>query len=380
MAFGANYSCAGSHRPVPPVTMPSDLCAARGLVRCCLETTLDMHYAYDVVRGPEEAIRRTSQLQDLIRDAHPLVDALGLELKEVGAVTQVLFRGQSYANAFAAGISFPESVLHVVGQAVVGHQYGPLDFPTAAVATQYPRACRKLRRYLHWFDLHEVLRFVSQQMEMLTAARRRIEAAEEAARSESLRKVAGLEAHLISLEAQQTKTYRAVKRLGRTHRHSLLPLTPGTPDQDSPEGFAQPQDAGELPHLPAFSPSVGSDSAGSASPPQVEGYPVAEQGLFPEENLLDEIPPPPLPQPRWDSDKRELWYGETLCRRFKRVPPNQAKILEAFHEEGWPQSIADPLPPGKLADTMGDLQAGLRDSPITFERDGTGEGILWRKR
>jgi len=84
-------------------------------------------------------------------------------------------------------------------------------------------------------------------------------------------------------------------------------------------------------------------------------------------------------RPRWDGDTRTLWYGDRVCKRYTRPAPSQEKILTSFQEEGWPNRIDDPLDPGKLADTIKDLQETLRNSPITLGRDGTGKGITWRK-
>jgi hypothetical protein len=89
---------------------------------------------------------------------------------------------------------------------------------------------------------------------------------------------------------------------------------------------------------------------------------------------------PPRSKPRWEKDHRELWYGEILCKKYKRSAPNQEQILDSFQELGWPNRIDDPLPPGRLADTIDNMQESLRESPITLERDGTGKGIVWRKK
>ncbi len=85
-------------------------------------------------------------------------------------------------------------------------------------------------------------------------------------------------------------------------------------------------------------------------------------------------------KPRWDSDRRELWYSDQLCRRYKRSAPNQELVLKSFEELDWPERIDDPLPRGTLADTIKDLQNELRKTPIIIERDGTGKGVRWRKR
>jgi hypothetical protein len=88
------------------------------------------------------------------------------------------------------------------------------------------------------------------------------------------------------------------------------------------------------------------------------------------------------PRPRWVKKDRQLWYGDVLCLQYKRPARYQHLILDAFEEEGWPDRIDNPLPGGKAADTIGDLQDGLRklQSPIVIERDGRGTGFVWRPR
>jgi hypothetical protein len=94
--------------------------------------------------------------------------------------------------------------------------------------------------------------------------------------------------------------------------------------------------------------------------------------------FIQAFPFPEPPKPRWE--KRKLWFGETLCKWYKRRAHQQEKILDAFEEEDWPRRIDDPLDKGKLAETIKSLQEALRGKPITFERDGTGKGICWRER
>ena len=62
---------------------------------------------------------------------------------------------------------------------------------------------------------------------------------------------------------------------------------------------------------------------------------------------------------------------------YAHLAPNQAMILSTFEEEGWPNRIDDPLTPGRLRQTLKDLQKKFKNAPITFRADGTGEGILW---
>jgi hypothetical protein len=87
-------------------------------------------------------------------------------------------------------------------------------------------------------------------------------------------------------------------------------------------------------------------------------------------------------KPRWDADRRSVWLGERELKRYRRPAPNQEQILAAFEEEGWPPRIDDPLEPGKLRDTLPDLNETIKNEMIEqpslrFEADGTGKGILW---
>jgi hypothetical protein len=89
--------------------------------------------------------------------------------------------------------------------------------------------------------------------------------------------------------------------------------------------------------------------------------------------------------PKWIKDASgggELWLGE---RRLKRVVPrgtNVIKVLDAFHEEGWPERIDDPLDPSRgsqrLHDTIRSLNEGLQG--LRFHADGTGEAITYSIR
>jgi hypothetical protein len=86
------------------------------------------------------------------------------------------------------------------------------------------------------------------------------------------------------------------------------------------------------------------------------------------------------PKPHWDRHARNLSYEGIVCKRYDRAAPQQERVLASFEELDWPRRIDDPLDPGKLADTIKDLQKALRGSQITFERDGRGRGIIWRRR
>jgi hypothetical protein len=93
------------------------------------------------------------------------------------------------------------------------------------------------------------------------------------------------------------------------------------------------------------------------------------------------------PVPCWDAERRELWLGTTLIKRYRRRAQAVQLILAAFEEEGWPARIDDPLPPlsgipepRRLRVAVENLNRRLRNHAIHFEMDGTGEGILWRLR
>ena len=88
--------------------------------------------------------------------------------------------------------------------------------------------------------------------------------------------------------------------------------------------------------------------------------------------------------PQWDDQRHELRLGDVLVKRFKWRAANQEAILAAFHEEGWPARIDDPLPPvpetdpkRRLSDTIKCLNRKQQNSLVRFSGDGTGEGVLW---
>lgn len=89
-------------------------------------------------------------------------------------------------------------------------------------------------------------------------------------------------------------------------------------------------------------------------------------------------------RPRWDSEQNELRMDQVLIKRFRWQAINQAMVLCAFEEEGWPERIDDPLPPQpgldpkrRLHDTIKCLNRGHKNPLIRFRGDGTGQGIIW---
>jgi hypothetical protein len=85
--------------------------------------------------------------------------------------------------------------------------------------------------------------------------------------------------------------------------------------------------------------------------------------------------------PRWDSDRRSLWYGETVCRDFgKRNAPAQIKIIEAFVAAKWKSPIVAPYTEKTLRDNICNLNKGLESgSPIKFAPHGPSQ-MAWRLR
>lgn len=90
------------------------------------------------------------------------------------------------------------------------------------------------------------------------------------------------------------------------------------------------------------------------------------------------------PVPEWNLEARTLHFQDRVVKRFKWRATNQEAILNAFHEEGWPRRIDDPLPPQldqdakrRLSDTIKGLNKKQANSLIRFHGDGTGEGVTW---
>jgi hypothetical protein len=95
-------------------------------------------------------------------------------------------------------------------------------------------------------------------------------------------------------------------------------------------------------------------------------------------------PDEPLPQPKWDDQRRQLRVGVDVVKEFKLPSPNQETVLMAFEEDGWPPRIDDPLPPlpqldprRRLHDTIKALNRKQKSSLLRFMGDGSGEGIRW---
>ncbi len=89
-------------------------------------------------------------------------------------------------------------------------------------------------------------------------------------------------------------------------------------------------------------------------------------------------------KPKWDRESRMFVVGEHLVKHFRVPSPNQAAVLNAFQEEGWPRVVDDPLPPlhdqepkRRLRDTIKCLNQHQVVRVIRFRGDGTGQRVSW---
>jgi hypothetical protein len=96
---------------------------------------------------------------------------------------------------------------------------------------------------------------------------------------------------------------------------------------------------------------------------------------------------PPRCLPHWDGEKRLLLWQERIVKCFRVPAANQELILAALEEEGWPDSIDDPLPVAhainpkiRLHDTIKGLNRNQTHGLLRFVGDGTGRRVGWRLR
>ena len=88
--------------------------------------------------------------------------------------------------------------------------------------------------------------------------------------------------------------------------------------------------------------------------------------------------------PEWDATRRELRYRGQVIKRYRVPAANQALILSAFQEDGWPDCIDDPLPPDgeqdpkhRLSATIKSLNRNQLVSLIRFHGNGNGVQVYW---
>jgi hypothetical protein len=125
------------------------------------------------------------------------------------------------------------------------------------------------------------------------------------------------------------------------------------------------------------------DLAEHRSPPDIV------VGLYTHLVVLGEIP-------LWDGSRREFWFRWRLIKKFAVPAKLQELLLAGFQETRWPRRLDNPLPRpahgsraegddtagedyGKyLRDAIGRLNEGLKESPIRFGGDGSGEHVRWQ--
>jgi hypothetical protein len=89
-------------------------------------------------------------------------------------------------------------------------------------------------------------------------------------------------------------------------------------------------------------------------------------------------------KPRWDAARRELSLGGRMVKQFQVPARNQELILSAFQEDGWPESIDDPLtfeididPKTRLNDAIYRLNHKQLACLIRFHVNGHGSSVHW---
>jgi hypothetical protein len=101
--------------------------------------------------------------------------------------------------------------------------------------------------------------------------------------------------------------------------------------------------------------------------------------------------------PYYDVDRRELWLGEFVLKRFEKPAENQEAIPIAFEDAAkknggrWPVKVLDPISGicvsrvKRLHDALDPLNAAILEGAVEaaapycleFRSDGTGRGIRW---
>jgi hypothetical protein len=87
---------------------------------------------------------------------------------------------------------------------------------------------------------------------------------------------------------------------------------------------------------------------------------------------------------RYEAERRELFVGKQLVKRFPATARNQAAILEGFQNDSWQMRIANPMraTAGKsraqqLRDAVHDLNVGQKPRRLRFHSDEKGRSVWW---
>jgi hypothetical protein len=87
--------------------------------------------------------------------------------------------------------------------------------------------------------------------------------------------------------------------------------------------------------------------------------------------------------PRWDAERRCLYFNRQLVKAFRVPAPNQEAVLAAFEQSGWPACVENPLghrdPDRKerLQQTIRALNRSRVRGLVRFRGDGRGTGVCW---
>jgi len=91
-------------------------------------------------------------------------------------------------------------------------------------------------------------------------------------------------------------------------------------------------------------------------------------------------------RPVWDAERRELWFGGVLVKKFHNPAPCQEAILIEFQKEGWRSRIDNPLsrlpdknPKTRLHNAVNALNRWHLAKMIRFRNDGHGTGVIWER-
>lgn len=151
---------------------------------------------------------------------------------------------------------------------------------------------------------------------------------------------------------------------------------------------------GTMPGNPALASQLRSEFSKRTNPPQVGS--IAEGGgratdcvkIQPTkvQEVLSTGSSPEPSRPHWNSAHRELKLDDQVVKRFRVPAANQETILAVFEEEGWPESIDDPLPLAPGIDPVHRLQATIKRlnrnqafHALKFHGNGGGRVVYWER-
>jgi hypothetical protein len=93
-------------------------------------------------------------------------------------------------------------------------------------------------------------------------------------------------------------------------------------------------------HTNAFDPPMGVPSVGVIKT-NIETLGIARSILG---EVLDDLESEENPtiRPLWDREAKQLWYGEVLCREYRKEAPEQFQILGLFQAREWTRTVPSP--------------------------------------